>query len=263
MKSIATFKNSLVPTGYQVREVKRWGDPVMVEDGHFDTNQRGDVGQFGVVEMHITDAYGAWSGTWGAVSQFSTLTHADVMKLANTQLLDFGYRWGMTDAQIIGALDQRLSDNSTLRQKMNWLIYQDWNGGATISPMWCRGLFWKAPEVYYGCQVWAGQKIAVSNGVEYITTKLPGANISENIAMRKVVTFQRADWGTTYTKEPWKMVRATVFNDMGEGDKGNHYGENPRGKIMVPNALDPRHVQFGFPGNFEAVYFRIPDRWLK
>jgi len=228
---------------YEVRTVKRWAvDSIMIADT-YDVLQRGNVGQFQVVSTFITDSQLHWVGQWSANANFSVMNHADIFKLANMQLLNFGYPFGLSEAVILGLRDVILPDGYTLRSKMNWLYNNiDIAGAKPNSELWGHGDWEVATEIRMMGGVNGGQPVAVSR--ELMTLN--------GIPMRKLMAFRRADFGK---RVPYIFQHATVA-----AKDSNAYGDYPRGYITVPVALDPQ--DFNFTGLFPAAFHWLPEKWL-
>ncbi len=249
------------PAGYSIFTVKRWGDPVMVEQGDFDTTIRGEVGQFQVINLIIYgrgpgDLVDQWSGELSAVSQFNTLGHSDIMKLANMQIIPFGYEYGMTDAELMAVKDAKLPDGYSLHQKMNWLVNPEGDTTRPSTVMWANGFWYEATWIRYGTMVNGGQKVAASPQIHEVRTQLKHMSSPGLVRCRKLLPFRRLDFGKPNATHPWLLQYATVANHPGNG-----YGDYIRGHVMCPVALDSN--DFDFSGLFKPSTYYIPVDWME
>ena len=249
------------PAGYRLFTVKRWGaDARFVAEGDFDTTIRGEIGQFQAINLVVYgrgpgETVDRWSGDLSLISQFNTMTHADAMKLANMQLIPFGYKYGLSEAELLAVKDVKLRDGYTLHQKMNWLINPE---GTTTKPstvMWANGFWYEATWVRFGTMVHGGQMVAASEQVYGVKCALKNMTSQGIVECRKIIPFRRADWGRTHEEYPWLLQYATVANHPGNG-----YGEYIRGHVMCPVALASN--EFDFAGTFQPTTYYIPAYWL-
>lgn len=240
------------PAGYSVRTVREWADPVMTAAG-YDTTLRGAVGQFQVVTCYVTDGAGNWCGTWSAIQNYNRLSHADMMEIARSQVAPFGYAW--SDAELMANQTQMLPDGFTLKQKLGWL----YEPNPTQPPgleMWGLGEWYETSEGRFGAMVNGGQQVAVSAGYTNFPVKMPNEDKVRVVSMQKLLTFRRSDWGKSHAGTPYLVQKATTADYP-----SNRYGEQPRGYVFVPAALDPQ--DFDFSGAFPAREYYLPAEWLK
>jgi hypothetical protein len=260
-----------LPAGWIVKTVKRWGaDAAFIAAGDFSVTIRlvGDpphmVGQFQAVEPIIygrdpDDTADRWSGDLSAITQFNRLTHADIMRLANIQLLPFGYPANMSDAEIMYVRAATLSDGYSLNQKMNWLINA--GGGKANNVMWVRAeggaptTWYQASEVCYGTMVNGGQKVAVSEEKCIVQARLKNMTAVQPIVCHKLMPFKRADFSNVGLLPNHLLQYATVANPPNDG-----YGEYIRGHVICPVALDSN--DFDFAGTFKPSAYYLPADWL-
>lgn len=249
-----------IPLGYDVYKVKPWSDPYMQSIG-YSAFTRGNVGQFQVVSPFIFDAQFNYCGTLSSNTNFSRMTRADAFKLANHQLLNFGYAWGLSEQKIISLLNVYLPDGYTLKQKMGYLI---WGSNLWGAQMRSRGDWYdylkdadgryildrdgkkQEVEVQFIGMVHGGQKILASSEIKVIF----------GTPMRRMINFRRSDWGKHYDKYPYLMQRVTVASTP-----NNVYGEYPKGIVNCPVALDPRDFRF-YTSTFKPDSYWLPDNQL-
>ena len=240
----------------RIARVKRWDESPMGADG-YNVIDRGNTSQFQVINPYIlgrlegapVDAPLEWCGSWSSNDNFSTLSHADVMKLANTQLVYFGYPWGMTDAEIVAELDVNL-DGYTLRAKMGWLIRDTNVWGAQMR---CAGDWWLAEAVQFIGMVHGGQIIEV---LEEKTFSVRFNGINYNESMVRFRTFERKDWGVTYQASPYLIQSATVAYMP----NSNYGAVSPKGMVLCPVACS--YPDFDFKGIFQPVEHWLFKRWI-
>jgi hypothetical protein len=245
---------ALLPTGYQVRTVRKWGDPIMVAQGGFSINGRyGDptiaIGTFEVIDLYIAEQ-GVWVGSWGSVSNFNRLSAADMVLIAKAQLKAFGR------AELDPIKDMTVNlDGYTLKQKMAWMYQANWTGGPPGLTMWGAGDWYETGEKRYGTMVCGGEQVAVSNIVELVNSELPGETQKRSVKMRKLLDFKRVDFSKDPRVYPWLWNRATCVyhNDR-------FSVSTPKGIIYLPVALNAN--EFDFSGTKTPEYF-IPDDWLE
>lgn len=249
-----------IPKGYSLYRVKRWDEYPMVEDG-YSAYLRGNVGQFQVVSPYIFDANNVWCGTLSSNTNFSVMRRADIFKLANHQLLDSGYEWGLSDEEIISLLNVPLRDGYTLKQKMGWMIWTNmrWGGQMRSDGDWYDWLRnsdggYRLDEnrnkqevvVQMIAIVHGGQQVLMSDKVTYY----------KDVEMRSLLTFKREYFGLHYDKYPFLMQRATVASTP-----NNVYGEFPKGAVYCPVALSPEDFKF-YTTRFTPVDYRLPTKHI-
>lgn len=241
------------PDDFYVTKVRPWDDPIMMAAG-FDSALRGQVGQFQVVTCYVTVQGGKWAGSWSAVSNNSKLNHSDMMKLANTQLLDFDYPFGMSDKDLIAVRNLPLRDGFTLQQKMGWLYQSDSDSRPSLE-MWGSGEWYETTEARFGSMVNGGQMVKVSKTLYPFTVQMPNESSKRVVQMQELTTFRRADWGKSNKDFPYLLQKATTASYP-----GNVYGEHPRGFIYVPVALNP--IDFPLSGSNIGDKYYLPAEWL-
>ena len=247
------------PFGYSLYRVKRWDEYPMAQDG-YSAYLRGNVGQFQVVSPYIFNAENVWCGTLSSNTNFSTMRRADVFKLANHQLLDSGYAWGLSESKIISLLNVPLKDGYTLKQKMGYLI---WGTNLWGAQMKSRGDWWdwlKKPDGSYDLDENGNKKevtvdmIAIVHGGQKVLMS-EETKVYQGILMRKMLTFHRADFGKHYNTHPYLMQRVTVASTP-----NNVYGEYPKGHVYCPVALSS--PDFDFTGKFLPDSHWLPEKYI-
>lgn len=250
-----------IPDGFHIYRVRPWSDPIMYNDG-YSAFLRGNIGQFQVVSPYIFNDAGEWCNTLSSNSNFSVLRRADVFKLANHQLLDFDYEWGLSEQKIISLLNVKLPDGYTLKQKMAYII---WGNNLWGAQMRCQGDWWDYLKRDDGTYILDRdgkkqdvlvQMIAIVHGGQKILASDKTKEF-QGIKMRQMVNFRRSDFGKHYNTHPYLMQRVTVASTP-----NNVYGEDPKGKVYCPVALSG--VDFDFTGNFQpaADGYWLPDKYL-
>lgn len=246
-----------VPSGYTLRTVRPWSDEIMQSYGYSVTRGSGRaIGQFQVVQLYVLGlAQGAdgesWVGTWSAISNYNKLSHADLMKIANMQLLEFKYPYPMTESQLIAMKDMPLPDGYSLNAKMGWLYH---DGIGTV--FWGDGAdWWTTPEARFGTMVFGGQQVAVGMDARVFQVIMPERSAKTPVIMRQVLTFRPSDFGKSHADSPWLCPWSTVANI------GDTYGENIKGHVLCPAPLHPAF--FDFAGTFSPSSYWIPEEWLR
>lgn len=256
-KKYSSIQTPILPDGYEIYKVKSWSDPYMQSIG-YTAFGRGNVGQFMVVSPYIFNAQMEWCGALSSNTNFSRMNRSDAFNLANHQLLDFGYKWGLSEKEIISLLNVPLRDGYTLKQKMGYLI---WSTNTWGAQMRSNGEWWdylrdasgnylldadgrkREVEIQMIAIVHGGQKILASTETRFIMGK----------SMRRMINFRRSDWGKHYDKYPYLMQRVTVASTP-----NNVYGEYPKGHVYCPVALDPRDFKF-YTSRFIPDSYWLPD----
>lgn len=189
-----------------------------------------EVGQFCMVEPYGLRADGSWVGTWSAISNFSTLTHGDMLNIAAWQKPEAGY---------------------TVSQKMNYL-YHEMSNHETVAELWGVGKWDETPQASYGHMVHAGQWVAVSDVIENISATMPNEKTKRVVQMRELLLFRRSDFVKSFTTHPWLVQKATAAYPT------DRYGETVRGEVFMSVMLDPRD----FPANNRVARALLPVEWL-
>jgi hypothetical protein len=236
-----------IPVGYHLATVKRWGFDQVMRDDNYTTVGRGDVHQFQIVSAYYLDATGRWVSTWSANSNYAVWRRTDMLRLANLQLLEHGYPWGMSEQEIMDVM-YVLLDGWTLKQKLGWLI--ETTSGVPANPMWCANGNWFGEDVRNVGGVYGGQPIIVSNEVRNFATDYNGK--AEYIPMRRILPFKAENWNDKLTNNPL-IQDITVASYPTDG-----YSDHFRGSILMPTLF----AGSDFAGNFVPVSTWIPTRWL-
>jgi hypothetical protein len=226
------------PAGYSVHRVKRWGEDDVMLRNTWDVRQRGGGGQFSMVEPYLVRADGSWVGQWGAISNYSRLTHADMLSISNWQFAE-------------QASETQYFD---VNQKMAYLYQpQDGTPGTEI---WGDGNWSTTVNAKYGHMVHAGQLVALSDALTFFNVKMPGELSRRDVVMRELLMFRRSDFSKSFASHPWLVQKATVSLPM-DSYPWNRYGDYPRGTVYMCVMLDPQD----FPANNGAVKAFIPVEW--
>ena len=246
-----------IPAGYHLSMVKRWGADQIMKADNYTTVGRGDVHQFQIVSGYFLDATGKWISNWSANSNYAVWRRTDMLRLANLQLLEHGYKWGMSEQEIMDVMNVLLSDGWTLKQKLGWLIQT--TSGLPANPMWCANGNWFGEDVRNVGGVYGGQPIIVSDEVRNIATEYNGK--AETIPMRRILPFKAENWNGmlvhkaedgTITKSP--LIQYITVADYPTDGYSDHF----RGHIFMPTLF----AGSDFAGNFVPAEVLIPTRWL-
>lgn len=249
------------PPGYTLRRVRPWHDPIMASYGYSVMRGGKMIGQFQVVTCYLTGydptkgetpLTERWVGQWSAIANYNRMGQADLLRLARMQLLEFGYPFSMSDRELLAMKFKKLPDGYSLQEKIGWL-YQGNVKGATV--MWGSGDWDKALYADYGTMVNGGQLVAVSNNVRTFRVRMPERSYDETVEMRELLTFRRADLGKTHKQYPYLAQYATVANVP-----NSSYGENIRGHVICPVALNADDFRFG--STFRPTRYYLPEIWL-
>ena len=241
------------PPGFVLRKVRPWDDPIMNSYG-YDVSRGGTPkGQFQVITVFVwSELLSRWAGQWSAIANYNKLTHADMLNLARMQLLEFGYPYSISDADLLAMKTKVLPDGWTLQQKMGWLYVKE--PGAV---MWGDSAdWWNANEIRYGTMVNGGQLVAVAAATRTFMVQMPNQTGEHPVLMRELLTFKRSDFGKTHLQYPYLAQYATVANLP-----NNQYGETIKGHVICPAALNP--TEFDFAGTFQPTHYYLPDVWLQ
>jgi hypothetical protein len=239
-----------VPSGYSLMRVRKWGEPVMSEQGDFDIYKRyaspdTAIGTFQVVELYkdpIKD--------WSAITCFNTLTNLELIKVAQAQLRAFGH----SDWDAVRDMEKPLRDGYSLKQKMGWM-YQNWSGGPATLTMWGSGEWWEPGEKRFGIMVSGGGLVAVSNTTYTFSVRLRGYTTVRPVVMRKILPFRRADLEKNPLQYPYLWQKASCVY------KNNNFSDStPKGVVYLPVALDWR--EFPINSVYTPTGYYIPVDWL-
>ena len=184
--------------------------------------------QFGYYPPFIRNADGVWCGDWSVNNNWSYLTHADMLKIAEMQI----------------------DDDFTVEQKMQYLTA--W-GDSWGNPMRVPGgLPWyQAPLVKMIGAYYAGQVVEV---LERRSIYCEWQGVKGYVPMSRVKSFSRADFGKTHASNP------ELVHIMTGVSRTNTYREKVKGIVYLPVALGS---DFDFAGTFVPAQHWLMDRWLK
>lgn len=237
-----------IPAGYHLSMVKRWGSDQVMKNDNYTTVGRGDVHQFQIVSVYYLDATGKWVNNWSANANFTVWRRTDMLRLANLQLLEHGYRWNMSEQEIMDVMNVLLSDGWTLKQKLGWLIQT--TSGLPANPMWCANGNWFGEDVRNVGGVYGGQPIIVSDEFRNFATTYNGK--PETIPMRRILPFKAENWNDKLINNPL-VQDITVASYPTDG-----YSDHFRGTILMPTLF----AGSDFAGNFVPAETWMPTRWL-
>lgn len=194
-----TSKSEPEPPVSNIRRVRKWGDPVLIDLLNADTNKLPYEPQsnFQAVQLTTVDANGrAW---FGAVSQFQP--NIDVEYLRSLQYDGEGY---------------------TVKQKMRWLGEGQPSG---------RPYLQKTSGLAFGTIAFGGQLIEIDPTPYKFKCKYPNreADEKEPPVFHIIKGLRRSDFGKyTHATHPHLIQKATAAYP------GNVYVEDPRGVMYHP-----------------------------
>ncbi|HKI55299.1 MAG TPA: hypothetical protein VJ987_14330 [Anaerolineales bacterium] len=178
-----------------VRKLRKWGDPVMVDLMGADTELINST-NFQVVQTATIGDDG--KPFFNCINRFQ-------------KNLDYDYLESL----------QYPSDGYTVQQKMNWLVNYKTHG---VSAYWMKD----SPILYFGPLVFGGQFVQLGETIT-VNGKYPNRDDYEDIEFRRLIGLRRSDFGKyTYQTHPHLIQRATAAYRM------NKYTEYPRGEIFHP-----------------------------
>ncbi|HEY5731857.1 MAG TPA: DUF5915 domain-containing protein [Anaerolineales bacterium] len=228
--SILAEKNEWAPLPPKTELYKalNWGDKILVEQAGLSALAKTDDGRTVGSNFNPLPIFSN-SGTWSAIVNALILPREDVD----------------------GLIDLQEEDEYTVREKMNWLVYE----GNNDRPYWCKGQGdWKtAKRIWWGTIVFGGQWVLTDGDVTFFT-QLPQEKSPRDVPMKRLVCFRKSDWGKTHHTHPWLVHRATQVDDK------DRFSDEPRGIIYSPlwSPLD-----WKFAGNPKLDAFYIPTDWLE
>jgi len=182
-----------------IRRLKAWGaDAGMVADGYTE----GGIDQFAFIRVYQLDETGAYIGDMSSNNVGKTITHYDLLKIADLQ---------------------QPSDGYNLDQVMNWITFggdPNWGGLMQI----VGGGSWEtAPLIRMIGAVYAGNLVEVLEQRTFHNVKYGG--VTADVPMSRIRTFTAAYWGKTYFTHPHLVhsVMAVGRNDIPHKPRGNVY----------------------------------------
>jgi hypothetical protein len=227
-----------------VFRVRKWGDPIMVEEGGFSTNNIGGT------NFQAVGLYNKAHDSTGGVSNFLRIPHAYVMKLAMMQLED-------------DFVDKQPGYNKTYKmeswrvQKMNWLV----KDMGTIY-FWFHHLnsgTWNAIDYAEWGTIALGNNFVQVLDIETLT--VPGTDKRirgrRTRKMCKLAGFMREDWDRPLQELLWLGLVHRCYCAYA----GNKLGDTPKGICYSP-FWSPLDWQFIGPAQAQPEAFYIPEDWL-
>lgn len=191
MKFQVSLTSSTPPN---IRTVRKWGEPAMVDDSYSVTVRlvNGEpMGQFGLVQVYqrINGTYAIDSANQTAVS----LTQAEMMNIALLQT----------------------ADEYSIADKMNWLMNGgDGKWGSPLRATYNTSAEWyNATNIQQISAVYAGQPVEVLEERTFTNVVWQG-KVEASVTMSRI--------------KPGTLQKVTVV------DGGDRYGEKPKGIIWLP-----------------------------
>lgn len=214
---------------FELRRVRKWGDPVMVQYGF-------DVNQVGTSNFQAVRCYNKETG-FGAVANFLRIPHEEVMKLRDLQFpeqTDRGYY--------------------TQDSKMEWLC--SYRGSLYMYDEESHD--WRtAPSIRWGTLTLGGNVVQVE-GYETIRT-VYGTNDNkrlQDVQMARLKCFTPEDWARPLSD----LLAEGLVHYCYCAYKNNGFGHTPKGVIYSP-VFDPTRYDFGGNPQPDALY--TPVDWLE
>lgn len=211
--------------------VKRWGDPVLIEQAGLSVNL------VGTSNFQAVGLYNKVTG-WGGVTNFLNIPRVDINKLINLQVED----------------DYEEKQPDWRRQKMNWLcktrgtIY--FTGGA---------IGWdRAQSVRWGT-IALGGNLVQKDGVEDMLISTRGDSVKRWRPMARLNGFRKTDWSKSLNELIESGLVHRCYCAYFPDDK---FGDSPKGIIYSP-FWSPLDWNFIGPSKSQPGAFYLPDDWLE
>jgi hypothetical protein len=223
------------PLPSNVFRVRKWGDPIMVEEGGFSTFN------IGVSNFQAIGLYNKANNWTGGVSNFLRIPLADIARLRAMQLED-------------DFKDKKPEPGAWLRQKMNWLV----NERGSMYFYFHHSDDYPADYLEWGT-------IAIGNAFVHVvdieTLTVPGTDKrikgKRTRRMCKLAGFRRSDWDRPLND----LLASGLVHRCYCAYMGDDIGDTPKGKIYSP-FWSPLDWQFIGPAQPQPDAFYIPEDWL-
>ena len=213
----------------ELRRIRRWGDPVMVDWGF-------DVHQVGVTNFQAVRTWNDGNRNFGAVANFLYIPHAEVMKVRDLQFAEVTER---------GEFDED--------SKMEWLcsyrgsLYM-YNSSADE---------WEtAPSIRWGTVSLGGNLVQVER-YETITLSIRGEP-KRPYEMARLKGFRRSDWSRPLEQ----LLAEGLVHRVYCAYRNNGFGDSPKGVCYSP-FFSPLDYDFTGPNAYQPTALYLPTIWLE
>ena len=223
-----TDNNITSTSGLNLRKVRRWGDPVMI-DFHF------DVDQVGSTNFQAVGLYNEATG-FGGVTNYLYIEREDIENLWEMQF----------DEVVNGTLFTR-------DLKMNWLAASDRGKIYMLDSE--KDSWQKSPRIRWGSIALGGNLVQVEREEDFHPdVKLPSGKTVRTMA--RLAGFRKTDW-----KRPLDelLAEGLVHRCFGAG-KGNDFGDSPHGIVYSP-FFSP--LDWDFAGQDKPSHFYLPLEYFE
>lgn len=218
------------PNTNQTRyRVRIYGDPIMVREAGLDINL------IHTSNFQNAPLYNKANHSFGAVSNFLRIPHADVLRLNQLQV---------EDEYIAKQADWR-------KQKMNWLC--QYRG--TIYMFDNEGDQWQSAASIRWGTLKLGHNVVSVEDEEQITVQVPGEKSPRKRRMMRLAGFHKRDWDRPLPE----LLALGLVDRCYCVYKNNTLGDSPKGIIYSP-FWSPQDWDFVGPTQPEAFY--LPYEWL-
>lgn len=210
-----------------MRRVRKWGDPIMVQNGF-------DVNQIGSSNFQAVKAWNDGNRTWGGVTNFLRIPHDEVLLLRDLQFPE------TTQA---GHFDEDA--------KMEWLC--SYRGSIYMYER--ENDAWEdTPIIRWGTIALGGNLVQVER-YEWLRLSL-GSEAPRYYEMARLVGFTPADW-----ERPMEDLLAEgLVHRCYCAYRDNGFGDTPKGVVYSP-FFSPLHYDFAGAEQPTALY--LPTLWLE
>jgi hypothetical protein len=231
------------PPPANVRRVRKWGDPIMVQEGGFSTaNING-------TNFQAVGLYNKAANWTGGVSNFLRIPHGDIRRLAALQVED-----DFLDKQ--PGWNNGYGMESWRVQKMNWLI----KDRGTIYFWWhhLNSGVWNTIDYAEWGTIAIGNTFVQVLDIETLT--VPGTDKrvrTRTRRMARLAGFRKTDWERPLPE----LLAAGLVHRCYCAYSGDKLGDTPKGICYSP-FWSPRDWMFIGPGQPQPEAFYIPEDWL-
>jgi len=220
----------------ELRRVRQWGDPVMMEWGF-------DVNQVGTSNFQAVRCWNDGNRTFGAVTNFLYIPHAEVMQLR--------------DMQFAEQTDRGYYDEDS---KMNWLCAFRGKMYMYDSKFDTDGkeVHWRtASAIRWGTLTLGGNLVQVER-YETIKLRIQDRPL-QDYEMARLVGFRRSDWDRPLDD---LITEGLVHYCYCAYFPNNGFGHTPKGVVYSP-FFSPQDYDFVGPQDAQPSALYIPTIWLE